>query len=78
MADAIGLGIGIASFVAQVASGIEKLHSTIKYNKTQAPGDLASLSNRLEILHGILNDLQTSQADPISSLILTECQRGHI
>lgn len=77
MADAIGLSIGIASFVLQVASGIEKLRSTIKYNETQAPKDLASLCARLEILQGILNNLGTSQADPIATLILTECQRTY-
>lgn len=77
MADAIGLGIGIASFVFQVASGIEKLHSTIKYNRTRAPEDLARLSARLQILQGILNTLRDPQADPIALLILTECQHTY-
>lgn len=77
MADAIGLGIGITSFIFQVASGIEKLHSTIKYNRTQVPENLASLSARLEILQGFLNTLRISQDDPIASLILTECQHTY-
>lgn len=77
MADAIGLGIGIASFIAQVGTGIEKLHSTIKHNRTQASEDLASLCARLQILQGILNTLRNTQADPIALLILTECQHTY-
>lgn len=74
MADLVGLGIGITSFILQVGSGIEKLRSTIKYNKTQAPQDLARLCARLEILQGILKTMRTSQDVPLPSSTLTECQ----
>lgn len=77
MADAIGLGIGMASFVLQVASGIKKLRSTINYNKTQAPQDLASLCTYLELLLEILKTMQTSQASSLASSILTECHRTY-
>lgn len=77
MADAVGLIVGVASFVVQVATGVENLRSTIEYNRTQAQEDLASLCARLELLHLVLDTLQNSQPNPRASSILARCRHEY-
>lgn len=68
---------GIASFLIEVASGLEKVTRTIKYNRNQAASDLQSLSADLGKLQQLVNGLPNSQQDTLVVFAVQRCQQTY-
>jgi hypothetical protein len=57
MAEAVGIGVGVASFAIQIADGLIKLKDFIEL-MTDAPGELRAIIRRVEEVEVILKNIE--------------------
>jgi hypothetical protein len=77
MAEVVGIvsaGIGIAAFVVQITSTIDRLKTAYEFNQSKANVELDVIVRRLEVLREILLSLEQIQGPRFVELAINNCQ----
>ncbi|KAJ0416246.1 hypothetical protein BJY00DRAFT_317017 [Aspergillus carlsbadensis] len=80
MAEVVGVvsaGIGIAAFVVQITSTIERLKTAYEFNQSKASAELDDIVRRLEVLREILLSLGEIQGPRFVELAINNCQLAY-